>query len=216
MENKHSNIDSDMSDTHTHTDDNTHTHIDTTPALHCMVWQKIILVLEDTHTFTAKLEAQFGVVRHATSYHTTDGLYSHVFPPRPTDNIVRYMDYPNQLYVATSGIPKAGLGLFTLKDLPAKSRLGLYPGIPLTKHQLITRYPKYRHYRYVVKLDTDEYIDAVNAVDLYRFSNSTPSEKEATIQLHYSGYFYTKQAIKAHTELTFRYGDSYRINNVKQ
>jgi hypothetical protein len=197
MESKHSNIDSDMSDTHTHTDN-------------------ILLVLEDTYTFTAKLQIQFGVTRGDTHYYTTDGLYSHVFPSRPTGDIIKYMDYPNQLYVATSSIPNAGLGLFTLKDLPAKSRLGMYPGIPLTKHQLEERYPKYRHYRYVVKLDTDEYIDAVNAVDLYRFSNSTPIEKEATMQLHYTGYFHTKQAIKAHTELTFRYGNSYRINNVKQ
>ena len=121
---------------------------------------------------------------------------------------------PRGFQVRQSGIPGAGLGAWTLEEIPACTIIGPYGGVKKFTEKL---WEKEWSYGWVILDNAGKAIYVIDAADpaqsnWLRYINSAMSEQSMNMYpFQYLGeiFYYTKHKLQAGTELLTWYGEAY-------
>lgn len=122
--------------------------------------------------------------------------------------------------ILQSEIPGAGLGLFTLDDIPKGFIFMTYGGEVLTKNQIEERYPGDTLAKYAIKVHSNKYLDAarlpnvwsryINALTDPSFCNAEFVTNTETDDVE----IIAVKKIKAGDEIYVYYGEEYNVEQI--
>jgi hypothetical protein len=120
-----------------------------------------------------------------------------------------------QIFVAQSGIPDAGLGVFARKTFRSGELVGEYRGELLTKTQFLSRYPK-EDSNYCFDLGNGKYLDARNLLhaNFARYINcvgagEAPNCMARLLPRKKKVFIVTTREVEPGHELVYDYGPTY-------
>ncbi len=114
------------------------------------------------------------------------------------------------LYVTTSTIPNAGLGLFTSTIIVKDQIITQYEGERLSLQEYKERYPN-GDAIYVFQLSKDVFIDARDVECFGRYANTKPAFSKCNAKFTKTGALKAVKKIKVNEEIFVYYGQDFVI-----